>query len=455
MTRMEPADARMYWMSRAIPNDQFLLYCFADHHISIDDRAAGLCRRAAGVPDLTIRVLDIPAGLDHPQWVHRPVGADQIVLHRSVTTWRDCLDSVAALTADQLTPTSAAWRIHLFPAVPDTPRGAGVVVVIQVSHALGDGRRASAIARRLFSGPAGIPASDDVRGRKIDSEFDGDGRPGIERRALVIAASGAATLPLRIAGMLWRGLDAYRTVLARPPTEGTGYVVTGLNRPPGTERLLRVLTRERTDFPAAHSVTVGALTAISVALHAELDAHAERLGVELTMGRRRPSRSRNNFRNVGIDLHTEIDDLDARASAIAAEIDRARQADDEPARLAERRATDAVPAPLVRWGIDRFDPHRRPDRVTGVTVVSSVYRGAADLDLDGGPVLFTAGFPALSPAQGLTHGVHGIGSTIALSVTTAPTILADVDQYVARLESAIDAVAAACAQDSSGPPGRE
>ncbi|RPA13054.1 DUF1298 domain-containing protein [Gordonia sp. OPL2] len=454
MTRMEPADARTYWMSGAIPNDQFLLYCFADRHISIDDRADDLYRRATRVPDLMVRVMDIPANLDHPRWIRRPVGADQFVLHRSVATWRECLERVAALTADQLEPTCETWRLHLFPALPDTPRGVGVVVVLQICHALGDGRRAAAIARELFRSPRVAHASEIRRDTHFDSGGEVCGGPAIDGRALVVAAAGAATLPLRIGAMLWHGLGAYRTVRARPPTEGTGYAVTELNRAPGTGRMLRVLIRDRADFPAAHTVTVGALTAISVALDAELDAHDHPLGAEVTMGRQRPSRSRNNFRNAGIDLHTEIDDLDARACAIAVDLDRARRADDEPARLAERRATDAVPAPLAHWGARLFDPHRRPDRVTGVTVVSSVHRGAADLDLDGGPVLFTTGFPALSPAQGLTHGIHGIGTTIALSVTTAPSILTDVDRYVARLESAIDAVAAACAQESSGSPGR-
>ncbi|MGW9264217.1 WS/DGAT domain-containing protein, partial [Gordonia terrae] len=75
--------------------------------------------------------------------------------------------------------------------------------------------------------------------------------------------------------------------------------------------------------------------------------------------------------------------------------------------------------------------------VTGVSVVSSVNRGAADLHLDGGEILFTTGFPALSPAQGLTHGVHGIGDRIAISVTTSPDVMDDVDRYVELLARAV------------------
>ncbi|NED70514.1 WSD1 family O-acyltransferase, partial [Streptomyces sp. SID10244] len=94
-----------------------------------------------------------------------------------------------------------------------------------------------------------------------------------------------------------------------------------------------------------------------------------------------------------------------------------------------------------------------PEKVTGVTVVSSVYRGAADLTLGGGPVRFTTGFPALSPAQGLTHGVHGIGNAIAISVTTSPEVMPDVERYVELLTDALALVATIDGrQDSAGPP---
>ena len=74
--------------------------------------------------------------------------------------------------------------------------------------------------------------------------------------------------------------------------------------------------------------------------------------------------------------------------------------------------------------------------VSGNTVVSSVNRGPADLSFGGCPVRFTAGFPALSPMQSLTHGVHGIGSTVAVSVHADP-VNVDVDDYLARLAHAL------------------
>jgi adenylosuccinate lyase len=52
--------------------------------------------------------------------------------------------------------------------------------------------------------------------------------------------------------------------------------------------------------------------------------------------------------------------------------------------------------------------------------------------------VLTAGYPALSPMMGLTHGVHGIGDTIAISVHTSASTVADVDDYADRLAAALN-----------------
>ncbi len=69
-------------------------------------------------------------------------------------------------------------------------------------------------------------------------------------------------------------------------------------------------------------------------------------------------------------------------------------------------------------------------------MVSSVNRGPADLSFGGCAVLLTAGFSALSPMMSLTHGVHGIGDTITISVHADP-VNVDVDDYLDRLRVAI------------------
>ena len=57
-------------------------------------------------------------------------------------------------------------------------------------------------------------------------------------------------------------------------------------------------------------------------------------------------------------------------------------------------------------------------------------------------VVLTAGYPGLSPMRGLTHGVHGIGDTIAISVHAAESAVGGpdgLDAYVVRLEAALRA----------------
>ncbi|MGV7904138.1 wax ester/triacylglycerol synthase domain-containing protein, partial [Mycobacterium kansasii] len=59
--------------------------------------------------------------------------------------------------ARQVDATVAPWRLHVFPRVAGAPRctGHATVVVLQVAHALADGRRSADIARALF-GAGGI-----------------------------------------------------------------------------------------------------------------------------------------------------------------------------------------------------------------------------------------------------------------------------------------------------------
>ena len=126
----------------------------------------------------------------------------------------------------------------------------------------------------------------------------------------------------------------------------------------------------------------------------------------------------NHFGNVGVGLYPELD-FDERVGRIGEDLARRRRRGAHPAMRAASRATAAVPAPLLRWGVAQFDPDARSPTATGNTVVSSVNRGAADLHFGDAPVVVTAGYPGLSPMMGLTHGVHGIGDTIAVSVHAA------------------------------------
>ena len=154
------------------------------------------------------------------------------------------------------------------------------------------------------------------------------------------------------------------------------------------------------------------------------------------MAKTGPRTANNQFGNVGIGLYPTLD-RDARIGRIVEDLAQRRRRAQHPAMLAASRAYAATPAPLLRWSVRQFDASLRSPTVTGNTVVSSVNRGAADLRFGGTPVVMTAGYPALSPMMGLTHGVHGIGATVAVSVHAAESAVGDVDAYVARLERAL------------------
>ncbi|MFD4357199.1 WS/DGAT domain-containing protein [Nocardia sp. NPDC058518] len=194
------------------------------------------------------------------------------------------------------------------------------------------------------------------------------------------------------------------------------------------------------------TVTVVALTAISRALAdylAECGERPERLGTALPMALPAPSPARNNYRGLSIDLHVNEPDLRIRANLIADELAARRERALNPLLSAQDRVGEVVPAVLAVRDVDRADLDNVPATLDGNTVVSSVYRGPADLAFAGAPVLFTGGFPALGSVMHLTHGVHGIGETITLSVHSDPRVVPDPDRYLQLLAESLDAVVAA------------
>ena len=210
------------------------------------------------------------------------------------------------------------------------------------------------------------------------------------------------------------------------------------NTRPSGARSVRTLVRHR-DRLAGPTVTIGVLCAVSTALSAHLRAMGDdpsTLGAEVPMAKTIAREANNHFGNVGVGLYPELG-VDERATRIAADLADRRRRAQHPAMRAASRAFAAMPAPLLRWGVDTVRPDRALAVVTGNTVVSSVNRGQADLRFGGAPVAFTAGYPALSPMMGLTHGVHGIGDTVAVSVHAAESAIGDVDEYVARLDAAL------------------
>ncbi len=407
---MAAVDAQFYWMSAKIPNDQFLLYAFAGVPDDVDAVVAEVLRRARACPDLTMRAEDA-GGLAYPRWVPAVARFGAARHQLADDTWHGCLDAVARLADDQLDIRCAPWRLHLFAPVNGIPGNPGpsTVAVLQVAHALADGARASALAGWLFGRTAPVPA---------------------------VLPPQRGFLPLRAAAAARahrRQIRDIRTGRLPPPIGNRPALVT--NRRPSEARTVRTLVRRRTEL-SGPTITVRVLTAVSDALSGYLGGPCDALAAEVPMAKPGKRQAHNHFGNVCVGLYPQLDPQ-ARTDRIAADLANGRRRIQHPAARAADRAFAAVPAALLRWGIARFDAEARPARVAGNTVVSSVHRGAADLHFGPAPVLLTAGFPALSPAMSLTHGVHGIGDTVVISVHAAASAIGDIDDYLHRLDAAL------------------
>ncbi|MEE3753602.1 WS/DGAT domain-containing protein [Mycobacterium intracellulare] len=409
--RMAAVDAQFYWMSAKIPSDEFLLYAFDGAPTDLGRAVEQVRGRADACPGLSVRVHDRSV-LRYPQWVSTRAVPEQIVCQELADrTWDGCLTAVATLADGQLDVRRMPWRLHVLTPVVGIPGvdGPGAVAVVQIAHALADGGRGAAMAAWLLGRDVPVPEA-----RRLSAGF-------LPWRAVQAARGHRRQVRDIRAGLLTAGAGP-RPLLAT-------------NARPDGARSVRTLVRPRAQLRGP-TVTVGALAAVSTALHRLLGPGSESLGAEVPMAKPGVPHANNHFGNVVVGLYPQLD-LDARLRRIAADLANGRRRFEHPATRAADRAFAAVPAPLLRWGINQFDLDQRPTQVAGNTVLSSVYRGAADLSFGGAPVVLTAGYPALSPMMGLTHGVHGIGDTIAISVHASASAVPDIDAYVALLEAAL------------------
>ncbi len=478
MDCLTPRDATGFWLSRRAGNDLFLLYCFDDTGYSDEWLRAAVIARSARIPDLRLRIRE--HRFAYPDWEPCDFDDSQVVVHNlGEPLWTNVEAALSDLLGEELPADRYVWRLHLFRGIRDAPGGAGpaVVVVLQLSHALADGRRAAAIARDLLSEPG--EAEPDL-GRRVDgsgSVGEGVNTDGGIRRVRAaggglvelcrsgfgeIVGEGAALLafPFGLARTVVRGVGAARagSELDRlaesgeiPPT-APDFAPSLLNRGPApAHRAVRMIVGEDLRVPG-YTVTVVALTAISVAMSgylADRDAPAECLGAQVSVagavsGDRKVQR-RNNYHDVSVDLSIAEPDLRRRADHIARTLAERRTRAAHPLQSARDRVTQALPAPILRRDLANFPLDSVPDRISGHTVLSSVDRGPADLSIAGGAVRFTAGFPALGAVMHLTHGLHGLGPAVTVSIHTDPQVMPDVDEYSRLLRAALREVARAMA----------
>lgn len=411
--RLAAVDAQTYWMSAAIPSDQFLLYAFDAGPTDVDRALSEIRGRAEVCDELKLRIVDNRFWA-YPIWALGELGVEQFVVHdRAGDTWAGCLAAVAALAHDQLDPQVMAWRLHVFPAIEGVPAAQthATVAVLQICHALGDGVRSSELAGYLFGRAGTVPA---VVAQRHNAA-------GFARRAFS-------------AGRAHRSL-VRETASGLVPDKAVSRPVLRTNTRPCGPRHVHTVICERERLVGS-TITVGVLGAVSTALSGhlrELGDDPARMGAEIPMSKSGPRLAHNHFGNIAVGLYPN-DQIAVRARRIAADLHERRRRAAHPSMCAEDMAFAAVPAPVLRWGVGKFDPDVRSPTVTGNTVVSSVNRGPRDLQFGTAPVLFSAGYPSLSPMMGLTHGVHGIGDTIAVSVHAAESAIVDFDAYIQRLE---------------------
>ncbi|MCV7283161.1 DUF1298 domain-containing protein [Mycolicibacterium flavescens] len=413
---MRPVDALWYWLATKFATDQFLVYAFAGTPESIERAVEDVLDRARECVDFGLRVRPRALNLHFPDWISgTPIGAHNVAVRPAAGLgWQQVLDQLSALMRRQLDPRRQTWRLHVFADVRDVPShaGAATVVVLQMTHALGDGTRTAALAGLLF-------------GRSTPPVPVEPAEP--DRRLRDIAAAHRARRRLA------RGTESGAIPAAKPPVPALS-----TNRRPEGPSVLRTIACHRDQLPGP-TVLVGALVAVSDALAAHLREQGEdvsALTAEVAIARSGKPRARNHFSVHAVGLYPDVATPAERSARIVEDLIAIRRRDQQlPADM--HVAFDGVPAPLRRAGVWRLNPDADWSSVRGHTVVSSVERGPADLSFGGCPVVLTASYPSLMPMMGLTHGVHRIGDTVAFSVHTTSSVLADVDGYLDRLVFAL------------------
>ncbi|WP_194816829.1 wax ester/triacylglycerol synthase domain-containing protein [Nocardia sp. XZ_19_385] len=455
--RMAPQDATMYWLSKRTPNDQFLLYSFADAGVQTAELRAHIERRSAHIPDLRVRLREVPRDLDYPSWVRCEFSADQFVEHDlPQADWSHVQAALGELLGTGVDAADRPWRLHVFRGVAGAPMRSdaaelATVVVLQMSHALADGKRAAAVARSLFGkdDPLGRPPSPchPERGSRLHGRFF----------AALRMTVGTLRVPIQVAQTMARGYQAYRaqrtlvelTESGRLPGPGPSFTPSAVNQAvaeANTAQQARMLVWDAGELRIpGRTMTVVALTAVSLALPnylTTLGKPVDRSGAQVPMALPGKALPRNNYCSLGVDLHIDEPDLRRRADRIAAALSDRRTRAEHPLLSAQDRVTSVTPAAVLRRDLDRYPLDTVPDAISGHTVVSSVHRGSADLSF-GGPVRFTAGFPAIGSVMHLTHGVHGLGDTVTISVHADAATITDIDAYAELLRSAVQQVVAA------------
>ncbi len=355
-SQVAPADAWCLF-AETLHTDQFLVYAFAGVPDSVEQAVEEVVERARSCSELRLRVGYRGIGLGFPEWIPCDVEAAQIIVHDSeVLDWRGCLQATSQLIEQhQLDAEQAMWRLHVFVGVHGVPASPGqpsTVIIAQISHALADGIRSSALAGVLFGRTAALPV---ITPLPLHLPF---------------ARSVAA---VRARRQLVRDTEAGLVPPAPEPVPALS-----INNAPTGAPLLRTFVRHRTQLPGK-SATIGALIAISEGRSGYLRERGEdpsMLTALVPMANAGVARAHNQSGPEFIRLHPEITARAERAALIATEF-ADRQSRRQHAALATNELALAnLPGRLLRWVQSRTLPFT----LMGHTAVSSVNRGPKDLE---------------------------------------------------------------------------
>lgn len=441
----------MYWLSARTRNDLFLLYCFTDAGCPSAELRHFVAERSARIAGLRVRARDVPGDLDYPSWVPCEFTPDQFVEHAlPQPDWAHLQTALGEVVDTGVDAAVRPWRLHVFRGIADAPGGSepALVVVLQMSHALADGRRAADIARALFA----AEEAGDATPNSVAGVFRTVRAIGIP--APVEAALALPRMPIRMVRTAIRGYRAFRaqqelaelTAAGELPPPGPGFPPSLVNHAAkeavSAHRVRLIVCDAESLRVPGRTVTVVVLTAVSLALARYLESRGgpvDELGAQVPMALPDCAKSNvhNNYRSLSVDLSIDEPDLRLRADRIAATMADRRLRAQHPLLTAQDRVTDVVPAPMLRRDIARYPLDTVPDSIAGHTVVSSVYRGPANLTFGGGPVRFTGGFPAIGSVMRLTHGVHGLGDTVTISLHADTATIPDLEAYAELLSAAL------------------
>ncbi|MEU8897408.1 wax ester/triacylglycerol synthase domain-containing protein [Nocardia sp. NPDC048505] len=445
-TQLAANDASYYYLARSGRNTDWPMWWVFDAADGAAPTAAEITRhfteRAELLAPLRRRIHEVPAGLGHPYWA---VDDSPIESHLSIETepleWARCLERIGAILSEPLDARVRAWQAHVFTAVSgiESLPGTGVLVLVQVSHALLAGPAMTALADTLF-------AADPVA-----LMIQGQGPAADRPRTGVPAVAGALSWPARMLRFT-QGVRAENRRLARDGDADDANITprtkTVLNARIGAGRAVRTIPLPLAAVRRPGStVTAVGLTAISRALERYLDKRSGECPADLTALVTvalppSPVLGVNHIGAAGVDLFPAEPDLAARARAVEDSLRAHRDAPSSRRELNRLGLIELLPSRVFRARFGTLPPADPAAPAFGHTILTSIRcEPAGAWSLLGGAFRFAGMLPPVFPEIGLAHSFVGAGDSFTLSVVADPALVAEVDEYADLLRAAVHEVA--------------